>query len=564
MRSALSEVMMNKKYSIGLDYGTESGRAVLVDVSNGEVVAQCTKMYTHGVMDEYLPDGSTKLPMDFALQHPMDYLEVAELTVPAVLKEAGVSAEAVVGLSTDFTSCTILPIDAEGTPLCVKPQFVHNPHAYVKLWKHHAAQPEANVVTELAEQRGEGFLARYGGKISSEWLQPKIMQILDEAPEVFDAADRIIEAADWLNLMLTGEERRSSCMAGYKGMWHKKDGYPTKDFMAALDPRLEDLAEKKLCGPVCPLGGKAGELTAEWAARLGLRAGTAVGISIIDAHAGLPGAGIAGPGKLMMIMGTSTCHIMLSETENMMPGVCGIVEDGVLPGYFAYEAGQACVGDHFAWLVKGFVPAGYEAEAAKRGIGVHQLLTEKASAQKVGEHGLLALDWWNGNRTPYADYDLTGMMLGMNLTTKAEDIYRALIEATAYGTNYVIETFEKAGISIEKLYACGGIAKKNPMMMQIYADVTGREIHVSASDQTPALGAAIFAAVAAGKENGGYDSIEEAVAAMSAPVERVYKPIAENAAVYAKLYAEYRELSEYFAKENMVMKRLKAIKAEAQ
>ena len=555
---------MSKKYTIGLDYGTESGRAVLVDVSNGEVVAQCTKMYTHGVMDEYLPDGSTKLPMDFALQHPMDYLEVAELTVPAVLKEAGVSAEAVVGLSTDFTSCTILPIDAEGTPLCVKPQFVHNPHAYVKLWKHHAAQPEANVVTELAEQRGEGFLARYGGKISSEWLQPKIMQILDEAPEVFDAADRIIEAADWLNLMLTGEECRSSCMAGYKGMWHKKDGYPTKDFMAALDPRLEDLAEKKLCGPVCPLGGKAGELTAEWAARLGLRAGTAVGISIIDAHAGLPGAGIAGPGKLMMIMGTSTCHIMLSETENMMPGVCGIVEDGVLPGYFAYEAGQACVGDHFAWLVKGFVPASYEAEAAERGIGVHQLLTEKASVQKVGEHGLLALDWWNGNRTPYADYDLTGMLLGMNLTTKAEDIYRALIEATAYGTNYVIETFEKAGISIEKLYACGGIAKKNPMMMQIYADVTGREIHVSASDQTPALGAAIFAAVAAGKENGGYDSIEEAVAAMSAPVERVYKPIAENAAVYAKLYAEYRELSEYFAKENMVMKRLKAIKAEAQ
>lgn len=554
---------MTKKYSIGLDYGTESGRAVLVDVSNGIIVAQSTKVYTHGVMDEYLPNG-TKLPMDFALQHPMDYLEVAEVTVQAVLKEAGISAEDVVGLSTDFTSCTILPVDAEGTPLCVKPQFIHNPHAYVKLWKHHAAQPEANRVTELAEGRSESFLARYGGKISSEWMLPKVMQILDEAPEVYDAADYIMEAGDWLNMMLTGEVRRSSCMAGYKGMWHKQDGYPAKDFLAQLDPKLENLAENKLRGQVCPLGGKAGELTAAGAARLGLKAKTAVGISIIDAHAGLPGAGIASAGKLMMIMGTSSCHIMLGETESLVPGMCGVVEDGVLPGYFAYEAGQACVGDHFAWQVKGFVPAAYETEAAEKGIGVHQLLTEKASMQKVGEHGLLALDWWNGNRSPYVDYDLTGMILGMNLTTKAEDIYRALIEATAYGTNLIIETFENAGIAIHELYACGGITRKNPMMMQIYADVTGREIYVSASDQTPALGAAIFAAVAAGKAAGGYDSIEEAVAAMSAPVERVYRPIPENTAIYARLYAEYKELSEYFTKENNVMKRLKAIKAEAQ
>lgn len=555
---------MSRKYSIGLDFGTESGRAVLVDVADGRVAAQTSKAYPHGVMDEYLPDGVTRLPLDFALQHPMDYLEVAETVIPALLREAGVSAGDVIGLSTDFTSCTILPIDAEGTPLCVKPEFAQNPHAYVKLWKHHAAQPEANRITELARQRGEGFLARYGGKVSSEWLQPKVMQLLDEAPEVFEAADRIIEAADWVNLMLTGEERRSSCMAGYKGLWHKRDGYPCHDFMKQLNPRLEDLAESKLRGPVCPLGGKAGALTKEWAARLGLEAGTPVGISIIDAHAGLPGAGIAGPGKLLMIMGTSTCHIMLSESEQVMPGVCGIVEDGILPGYYAYEAGQACVGDHFAWLVKGFVPAAYEEEAARRGIDVHQLLTEKASAQKPGAHGLLALDWWNGNRTPYADYDLTGLLLGMSLTTKAEDVYRALIEATAYGTLSVMETFEQAGLAIEALYACGGIAKKNPMMMQIYADVTGRDIYVSASDQAPALGAAIFAAVAAGKERGGYDCLEEAIGAMSAPVERIYRPIAEHQVIYAKLYAEYRELSAYFAKQNDVMKRLKAIKAAAQ
>lgn len=555
---------MGKKYCIGLDYGTLSGRAVLVEVDTGKIVAQATKDYTHGVMDEYLPDGTTKLPMDFALQHPQDYLEVLEVTIPAVLKEAGVKGEEVIGISSDFTSCTILPVDRDNTPLCMKPEYVHEPHAYVKLWKHHAAQPEANEITELAEKRGETFLQRYGGKISSEWLEPKAYQILKEAPEIYAAADRIMEAADWVNLMLTGQERRSSCNAGYKGMWHKKEGYPSREFFRELDPRLENLAADKLSTEIWPLGGKAGELTAEWAAKTGLKEGTAVGISIIDAHAGVPGSGITGAGQLLLIMGTSTCHIILGETEELVPGMCGVVEDGVLPGYFAYEAGQACVGDHFDWLVKNCVPASYRKEAEEKGLSLHQLLTEKAEKQRPGESGLLALDWWNGNRTPYVDYDLTGMMLGMTLTTRPEEMYRALIEATAYGTNFIIETFENAGIAIRELYACGGIAKKNPMMMQIYADVTGKDIHVSASDQTPALGAAIFGAVAAGKEKGGYDSIEEAIRAMGAEEECVYHPIPEHEEVYRKLYREYRELSDYFARTNDVMKRMKEIKAEAQ
>ncbi|MBU9726134.1 ribulokinase [Diplocloster modestus] len=555
--------MGSKKYAIGLDYGTQSGRAVLVEVETGNIVAQAVKPYTHGVMDEYLPDGRTKLPMDWALQHPADYMEVVEITIPEVLKAAGIDGEDVIGLSTDFTACTILPTDKNGEPLCYKEDLKSEPHAYVKLWKHHAAQPEANKITEIAEQRGETFLNRYGGKISSEWMEPKVLQILNEAPEIYDRAEKIMEVGDWVNYMLTGEEKRSSCYAGYKEIWHKQDGYPSKDFFKALDPRMENLVEEKMSDKIYPLGMKAGELNEEWAAKTGLKPGTAVGVGIIDAHSGVPGIGITKPGQLLMVMGTSTCHILLGETEEIVPGMCGVVEDGVMPGYFAYEAGQACVGDHFEWLVENCVPASYTEEAKESGIGIHQLLTEKAQKLKPGESGLLALDWWNGNRTPYVDYDLTGMMLGCTLLTKPEEMYRALIEATAYGTNLVIETFEKNGVKIDELFACGGIAEKNKMMMQIYADVTNREIRISASDQTPALGAAMFGAVAAGKANGGYDSIFEAAEVMGKVKEEYYKPIPENVAVYKKLYEEYKTLSDYFAAGgNDVMKRLKALKAQ--
>ncbi len=552
--------MGRNKYSIGLDFGTLSGRAVLVDIATGSIIAQAEKAYTHGVMDEFLPDGVTKLGLDWALQHPADYLEVVSETVPAVLSSSGIDPADVIGLSTDFTACTILPVDENKTPLCFLKEYEHEPHAYVKLWKHHAAQGEADKMTAVAEERKEYFLQRYGGKISSEWLQPKVYQILNEAPDVFEKTACFIEAADWLNCMLTGQEKRSSCFAGYKELWHKKDGYPSSEFMKAVDPRLENLLSEKLNPRIYPLGGKAGSLTEEWAGKTGLTEGTAVGISIIDAHAGVPGIGITEAGQMLMIMGTSTCHILLSETEEIVPGMCGVVEDGVLPGYFAYEAGQACVGDHFDWFVKNCLPASYAEEVKQRGIGTHELLTEKAEVLKPGESGLLALDWWNGNRTPYVDYNLTGMMLGQTLATKPEEMYRALIEATAYGTNYIIETFEKAGVTINELYACGGIAEKNAMMMQIYADVTNREIKISASKQTPALGAAMFGAVAAGKENGGYDSIFEAAKVMGKVREKSFKPIKENVEIYAKLYADYKMLSEYFAKKNPVMKRLKEMK----
>jgi len=551
------------KYAIGVDYGTQSGRAVLVDVSNGDVIAQATQIYTHGVMEEHLPDG-TKLGPDWAIEHPADYIEVLEVTIPKVMKESSVSKDDVIGLSIDFTACTMLPIDKEGIPLCFQEELKSVPHAWLKLWKHHAAQAQANKLNRIATQRGEDFLARYGGKISSEWMVPKIMQILEEAPEIYNRADRFMEATDWVTMQLTGVEARNACTAGYKALWHKKKGYPSREFFKALDERLENVVEEKLSTDIYPQGAKAGELTLEMAEKLGLNKGTAIGVANVDAHVAVPAVGITGPNKMLMIIGTSTCDIMCSEVEKEVPGMCGVVEDGVLPGYFGYEAGQSCVGDHFEWLVKNCVPASYYEEAKQAGTNIHQYLTEKASKLKIGESGLLALDWWNGNRSCLVDVDLTGMMLGMTLTTKPEEMYRALIEATAYGKNMILETFENAGVPVDELYACGGISKKNSMMMQIYADVTNKEIFIGASDQSPALGSAMFGAVAAGTKNGGYDSIVEAAKVMGKVEAKTYKPIPENVEAYKKLYAEFKILHDYFGRgENDVMKRLKQIKADA-
>ena len=555
---------MSKKYTIGVDYGTQSGRAVLVDISTGKEIATAVKVYPHGVMDEYLPDNKTKLADDWALEHPQDYLDVLHETIPAILKEASINPEDVIGMGIDFTACTILPVDKRGIPLCFHEEYKSNPHSYVKLWKHHAAQDEANKLNKIAEERGEDFLERYGGKISSEWLIPKVWQILDEAPNIYEKTYKFMEATDWVIMQLTGNEARNSCTAGYKAIWHKQNGYPSKDFFKTLDPRLENLVEEKLSTNIYPIGSKAGEITEEAAKLTGLKVGTAVAVANVDAHVSIPAVGITDEGKMLMIMGTSTCHILLGTKEKIVPGMCGVVEDGVIPGYFGYEAGQSCVGDHFEWFVKNCVPANYTKEAEERGMNIHTLLTEKAEKLSIGESGLIALDWWNGNRSVLVDVDLTGMILGCTLLTKPEEIYRALIEATAYGTKMIVETFKENGVPIYELYAAGGIAEKNKLMMQIYADVTNMEIRISASPQTPALGSAMFGALAAGKENGGYDSIVEAAKYMSKVKENYFKPIPENVAVYDKLYSEYKILHDYFGRgANDVMKRLKKIKAQS-
>ncbi len=552
------------KYAIGVDFGTESGRAVLVEVATGKELATAIHPYSHGVIDECLPESKVQLDPDWALQDPEDYIRTFQNTIPAVLKQSGIDPLDVIGVGIDFTACTMLPVKADGTPLCTLSEFRQHPHAWVKLWKHHAAQPEADQINETARKRGEKWLDRYGGKISSEWFFSKTLQILNEAPEIYHAAGRLIEAADWVVWQLTGVETRNSCTAGYKAIWSKRDGFPSQDYFASLHPQLATVVADKLSTDIRPVGQRAGGLTQQAAQWTGLKPGTAVAIANVDAHVAVPAATVIEPGRMVMIMGTSTCDMVLGAEEHIVPGMCGYVEDGIVPGYFGYEAGQSCVGDHFAWFVENCVPASYEQEAKERGMDIHQLLEEKAARLAVGESGLLALDWWNGNRSVLVDVDLTGLLIGATLATKPEEIYRALIEATAYGKRIIIETFQKNGVPIHELVACGGLPEKNKLLMQIYADVTGLPIRVSASKQTPALGSAMFGAVAAGRKLGGYDSIYDAAKEMAHLKDEMYAPNPENREVYEKLYAEYILLHDYFGRgSNDVMKRLKQIRAEA-
>lgn len=552
---------MAKKYTIGVDYGTQSGRAVLVDLSNGHEIADHVTPYPHHVIDEHLPGSGIKLEHDWALQHPNDYLEVLKNSVPAVIKESGIDPTDVIGIGIDFTACTMLPIDEAGQPLCFDAKYIDQPHSWVKLWKHHAAQPEADKINEIAAKRGEAFLPRYGGKISSEWMIAKIWQILDEAPEIYDRTDMFLEATDWVISQMTGKIVRNSCTAGYKAIWHKQDGYPSKEYFKELDPRLENLTETKLRGEVIPLGTNAGGLTEQMAQMIGLKPGIAVAVGNVDAHAAVPAVGVVTPGKLVMAMGTSICHMLLGTEEKQVEGMCGVVEDGIIPGLYGYEAGQSAVGDIFEWYVEEAVPGYVKEAAAAEGLGVHQWLEKEAAAYKPGQTGLLALDWWNGNRSVLVDTDLTGLILGMTLLTKPQEIYRTLLEATAFGTRKIVDAFHNNGVAVDALYACGGLPQKNRLLMQIYADVTNREIFVADSKQTPALGAAMFAAVAAGEAAGGYNTIIDAAERMARVKEETFKPIPANVEVYERLYQEYSKLHDYFGRgENDVMKRLKSIK----
>lgn len=555
--------MAGKKYAVGVDFGTESGRAVLVDVASGEEIASAVYPYANGVIDEALPlDGDpVHLEPEWALQDPEDYLRTFQRAVPQVVELGGVDPAEVIGIGIDFTACTMLPVKADGTPLCVLPDYRRDPHAWVKLWKHHAAQPEADAINATARNMGQAWLDRYGGKISSEWFFAKTLQILNEAPGIYDAADRLIEAADWVVWQLTGEESRNSCTAGYKAMWSKREGFPAKEYFAALDPRLEHVVDEKMSRAISSIGGRAGGLRQEAAEWTGLRPGTAVAVANVDAHVSVPAATVTEPGRMVMIMGTSICHMLLGHAEQRVEGMCGVVEDGIIPGLFGFEAGQSGVGDIFAWYVDNGVPEVYAEKAKARNLDMHQFLEQKAAQQQPGEHGLLALDWWNGNRSILVDVDLSGMLLGATLATRPEDVYRALIEATAFGTRVIIDAFETNGVAVEELVACGGLPEKNKMLMQIYADVTGREIKVAASRQAGALGSAMFGAVAAGADAGGYASIFEAARHMAKLKEVVYRPDPARTEIYDRLFAEYVRLHDYFGRgENDVMKRLKAIR----
>ena len=542
------------KYIIGTDYGTLSGRTVLVNASTGEELAESVLNYPHAVMDEALPCGK-KLPASYALQHPADYLEVLRVTVPDVLKKANVSPEDVAGFGIDFTACTLLPVDENAYPLCMKEEYANEPHAYVKLWKHHAAQPHADEINALAEKMGEPWLPIYGGKISCEWALPKILQILREAPDVYANTARFIEAGDWMSWVLTGEETHSAVFAGYKGLWNAETGYPSNNFMKALDKGLDGIVGTKLSEKVLGMDKIAGRINQAGAELTGLAVGTPVALPMIDAHAAMPALNITGDGDLMLIEGTSACHILNSHDKKNVDGICGYVKDGVIPGLYTYEAGQSAVGDIFDWFVQQCVPVSYVTEAKERGMNIHKLLREKASRLTAGESGLLALDWWGGNRSILVNSDLTGMILGMHLGTKPEEIYRALIEATAFGLRVIVEQYEKSGIVINNVCAAGGIAQKDDMMMQIYSDVLNRDIQIAGSTQAGALGSAIYASVAGGI----YPDVKTAAEKLSKAPVKIYHPNAESHRIYTALYEEYKTLHDYFGKTNQVMERLKKL-----
>jgi L-ribulokinase len=557
--SANNQADLDRQYAVGIDFGTLSGRAVVVRVSDGEELGSAVHTYAHGVIERALPGTGVSLGPSWALQSPEDWREVLRHAVPGALAAAGVDSADIIGIATDFTACTVLPTLTNGTPLCELDEFADRPHAWPKLWKHHAAQPHADRINEVAGRRGEAWLGRYGGKISSEWEFAKGLQVLQEDPLVYARTDRWIEAADWIVWELTGAESRNVCTAGYKGI-RTEHGYPSPEYLGELDAGFVTFTGK-LATELLPLGSLAGRLTERAAKWTGLPVGTAVAAGNVDAHVTAAAADATRPGQMVAIMGTSTCHVMSSDQLAEVPGMCGVVQGGIVEGLWGYEAGQSAVGDIFGWFVDNCVPAAYETEAQRRGLSVHSYLELLAADQPVGAHGLVALDWHNGNRSILVDHDLSAVVVGQTLGTRPEDTYRALIESTAFGARRIVEAFEKAGVPVEEFIVAGGLLK-NRLLMQIYADVLRRPISTVTSDQGPALGSAIHAAVAAGA----YPDVTTASAAMGRRITSAYVADSARADVYDRLYAEYHELHDHFAGEahggTGVLHRLRELKNE--
>ncbi len=543
---------MSGRYVIGVDFGTLSGRAVLVDAEGGRVLGWEACEYPHGVMD-HLPDG-TVLKTGWALQDPADYILVLKTTIPQLLQQTGVPAQQVEAIGFDATSCTMVPVLEDGTPLCRLEGMDREPHSYVKLWKHVAAQPQAEQLERFIRERNPELLNRYGGKVSSQWMVPKILQLLQEAPEVYSMAQLFLDLPDWLTMTLTGKISRNTCSAGFKTFYDPGKGCPMGQLLPQLDSRLADLYPQKLRGDLVRPWESVGTLLPQWAEALGLTTHTKVAAGIIDAHAGVLGSGITREGEMLMILGTSACVLLLQQQEAYVPGICGSCLDGILPELYGYEAGQACVGDMLDWYVRNAVPESAVLRAKEQGLNIHQLLTREASTLMPGESGLVALDWWNGQRTPLVDDELSGLLLGMTVRTTPAEIYRALLEAAAFGARAIVEGFEGSGIHADSIIACGGICEKNALMMQIYADVLGKPL-VTTSGLGSVLGAAVLAASAAEI----HKTPQEAIEAMIHPQTRVYTPNPENVALYQELYQEYQALTDWFGRGgNNIMHRLRA------
>ncbi|GKV65945.1 MULTISPECIES: ribulokinase [unclassified Sporosarcina] len=551
---------MENVYTLGADFGSTSCRTIAVDVRDGRIIGTADVPYKHGVLTEKLPNGDVLQGKRTALQVPGDYVEALKEGIHSILEETDIEKKQIIGMGIDFTASTILPVGENFQPLCEVEEFKDNPHAYVKLWKHHDAERFATRMNDLAQ--GEEWIKRYGGKISAEWMLPKISEITEDAPEVFEKTQLFLEASDWIVAQLTGELVRNSCAAGYKGCWHKKEGYLPNKWLKNVHPSLDGIYESKLQGEVLSVGSKAGSLQTEMAQLLGLNEGIAVSVGVIDAHAALPGLGVKGPGEMVVVMGTSTCHLLLDKHERKVTGISGVVEDGIIPGFFAYEAGQAAVGDLFAWYVDEQAPQ-YVREAAEQNeVSIHDYLSGEAAKLNPGQSGLVALDWINGSRTPYVNMSLSGAIVGIKLSTTPAEVYRAYLESTAFGTRVIVELFEENQVKVERLIMSGGIPQKNPFLMQLYADILQKEIIVDMCQNASALGAAILAAASAGAKQGGYGGVTEAISKMSSKEQKIYYPNEKHKAVYDELFRYYKELSEYFAKGSSVMSGLTDLKSE--
>lgn len=550
---------MEETYVLGIDFGTLSGRAAIVRVSDGLEKAAAVYEYPNAVMDDVLSvaDGQ-KLPADFALQNPRDYIEVLKHAVPEAIAKSMVDPAQIKGIGIDFTSATVIAAKEDGTPLCDLAKFNNNPHAYVKLWKHHGAQEQADRIVSLAKERGESWLARYGGILSAEMLLPKVLETYEKAPEVYADTDVFVDALDWIVWRMTGNLVYSAGDSGYKRNF--QDGaYPSEEFLELLSPGFGKVFSEKMPGQVLALGAEAGKLTAHAAAWMGLEPGISVATGNIDAHVTAAAVQAVEPGQLTAILGTSACYIVSGPQFREVPGMFGCVDGGVVDGLWGFEAGQSSMGDVFAWYLDNALPHSYVVAAEKAGISIFELLAEKARAQEIGEHGLVALDWFSGNRSILVDSELSGAILGITMTTKPEDIYRALVEATCFGARTIIESFTNAGVKIDEIVASGGLIK-DPFFMQTLADITCVPLSVATTKQGGALGAAAHGAVAAGF----YPSIKEASLAMGGKVSAAYVPNYDRTARYDELFNEYRQLHDYFGRgENEVMHRLKDIRRRA-
>ena len=538
---------MTGRYSIGLDFGTNSVRAIVVDVRDGRELSSAVSDYQHGSRGIIVDSGNP----DLARQHPADYLAGIEHSVGRALEEAaaadsGFSRKQVIGIGVDTTGSTPLPVDASGRALALLPQFHSQANAMAWLWKDHTSHEEAAQITALAADLKPEYLAKCGGRYSSEWYWAKLLHCARVAPQIFAAAASWVEIADWIPAVLCGttnlqQLRRGVCAAGHKAFYNPAwGGYPDEQFLGKLHPELARI-RRSLPDRAYSVAEPAGTLSAEWAGKLALPEGIPVAVGAFDAHLGAVGAGV-GDGTLVKVMGTSTCDIMVSSLAKPLadvPGLCGIVPESVLPGYFGLEAGQSAVGDIFNWFVNQVQPGGAEA-------CTHEALTEKAARLKPGQSGLLCLDWHNGNRTVLVDQRLTGMVLGLTLHTTPAEIYRALVEATAFGARVIVERFEEYGVAVQRVVNCGGIAARNPLVMQIYADILNRPMAIAKSLQTCALGSAIAAAVVAGKDRGGHADFASAIAVMSGVQPHVYTPDPGRAAIYERLFRLYRQAHDAF------------------